>query len=388
MVTGGFPKRACAVVLVNKVKNPIKLAREMLVRGEKDDSGGGDQGGDAGGAQGHCCLGGETVEKLAKDWGLEMVKEDYFWTRKRWDEHKRGLHESVDERALKRDLPCSEQDIGWDGEAYLPQGTVGCVALDRYGKICVATSTGGLTNKLSGRIGDTPTIGGSYLSDCVSLFNAKAQVTRHIVGVKGPLKSCPRLCSLARRDDADCRFCIAGFWAEEWKELSPETRTRQPQDLLSRITTGLNISADALRNVMGDCIPRFSGFQELPSLQLEETEKLESTNSIRAVAMSGTGNGDSFLRLAAARSAGAIVRFSRNRSLASAVNQIAGPGGELEQSAGDRWGKTGEGEGGIIGIELIDGKGNIVFDFNCGGMFRCWVDNRGKERVMVFKDEY
>ena len=114
MVTRGFHKRASAVVLVNKVENPIKLAREMLVRGEKDDSGGDDQWGDAGGAQGHCCLGGETVEKLAKYWGLEMVNENYFWTSKRWDEHKRGLHESVDERTLKQYLPCSEQDIGWE----------------------------------------------------------------------------------------------------------------------------------------------------------------------------------------------------------------------------------------------------------------------------------
>lgn len=104
--------------------------------------------------------------------------------------------------------------------------------------------------------------------------------------------------------------------------------------------------------------------------------------------MSGTGNGDSFLRLAAARTAGAIVRFCPNRSLASAVHQIAGAGGELQRSAGDRWGKTGEGEGGIIGIELVDGKGKVVFDFNCGGMFRCWVDEQGRERVMVFKDEY
>lgn len=104
--------------------------------------------------------------------------------------------------------------------------------------------------------------------------------------------------------------------------------------------------------------------------------------------MIGTGNGDSFLRLAAARTAGAIVRFSPNRSLESAVSQIAGSGGELERSAGDRWGKTGEGEGGIIGIELVNGKGKIVFDFNCGGMFRCWVDDHGIEKVMVFKDEY
>ena len=276
MVTRGFNKRACAVVLVNRVKNPIKLAREMLVRGDKDSSGGG-----ARGAQGHCCLGGETVEKLAEDWGLEMVDESYFWTRKRWDEHKRGLHESEDDRALRQNRevwPYSadsfsflvglailqapgcratvseisewlsnkaawrakpqhvlqsriyaelnredgsyhtpdqfsgrdrsfakqrpqenqtcgpepywtiasdklalfaeardeayalhnkaeecqddksrwplfpEQDSRWDGQAYLPQGTVGCVALDKYGTMCVATSTGGLTNKLSGRV--------------------------------------------------------------------------------------------------------------------------------------------------------------------------------------------------------------------------------------------
>lgn len=276
MVTRGFSKRACAVVLVNRVKNPIRLAREMLVRGEKDSSKGG-----ARGAQGHCCLGGETVEQLAEGWGLEMVDESYFWTRKRWDEHKRGLHESENDRALRptrhvwpysadsfsllvglailqapgcratvleisewlsseeawpaepqhvlqsriyaelneeagshhthhhflrkdryfvkqrtqedqthgsepywtiasdkmalfvkardegyalhnkvegrQDDKCHwpmfpEQDSGWDGQAYLPQGTVGCVALDKYGTMCVATSTGGLTNKLSGRV--------------------------------------------------------------------------------------------------------------------------------------------------------------------------------------------------------------------------------------------
>ncbi|KAF6240041.1 hypothetical protein HO173_001651 [Letharia columbiana] len=467
MVTRDFRKRGCAVVLVNKVKNPIKVAREMLVRGEKDDSGSGGLSGGGGGAQGHCCLGGETVEKLAKSWGLEMVDESYFWTRRRWDEHKRGLHESRDERALRQmdvwpysvdshtlliglailQAPSSratvseigdwlskkaawrvgpqhiwqtrvpselkreseshhvlhqylgkaryfteqqpqeneirgsepywtiapekvahfvkardegyalhnkyeehqedkcrwplfpEQDSGWDGQAYLPQGTVGCVALDQYGTMCVATSTGGVTNKLSGRIGDTPTIG-------------------------------------------------AGFWAEEWSQSSLERRTRPPQDLSSRIPAVLNGLSDGLRNVMGDCIPNFSGYQEVPSFQEMGLEKAESMSSIRAVAMSGTGNGDSFLRLAAARTAGAIVRFSPNRSLASAINQVAGSGGELERSAGDRWGETGEGEGGIIGIELVGGKGKIAFDFNCGGMFRCWVDDHGKEKVMVFKDEY
>ena len=104
MVTRGFHKRACAVVLVNKVKNPIKLAREMLVRGDRDGLSDDDLSGGAGGAQGHCCLGGKTVEKLAKDWGLEMADESYFWTRKRWDQHKRGLHESDVERAMRQNM--------------------------------------------------------------------------------------------------------------------------------------------------------------------------------------------------------------------------------------------------------------------------------------------
>lgn len=231
MVTRGFHKRACAVVLVSKVKNPIKLAREMLVRGGEDSSAGGDLSGGTGGAQGHCCLGGKTVEKLAKDWGLEMVDESYYWTRKRWDEHKRGLHKSQDERTL-----C--QNSGWDGQTYLPQGTVGTVALDKYGTMCVATSTGGLTNKLSGRIGDTPTIG-------------------------------------------------AGFWAEEWNQSSLEKRTRQPQYLSSQIPAALNEFADGLRNVVGDCIPYLSGYHEISSFQELTSEKVESMSRIRAVAMSG-----------------------------------------------------------------------------------------------------
>ena len=337
MVSRGFRKRACGIVLVKRVKNPIKLAREMLVRGETDGSGGGNGGGGdpsggAGGAQGHCCLGGETVERLAEEWGLEMVDERYFWTKKRWDEHRRGLGAS---NAGDPSMPVfDEGETGWDGKEYLPQGTVGCVALDHYGTLCVATSTGGLTNKLPCRIGDTPTIG-------------------------------------------------AGFWAEEWDE-TPLERSMTP----SQYTSSSNFILEELRSVVGDCFPNLSAHREHSPSTPSMLEKGKPSNDLRAVALSGTGNGDSFLRLAAARTAGAIVRFAPDRSLASAVNQIAGSFGELQRSAGERWGQTGEGEGGIIGIELVDGKGKVVFDFNCGGMFRCWIDERGQERVMVFKDEY
>lgn len=74
--------------------------------------------------------------------------------------------------------------------------------------------------------------------------------------------------------------------------------------------------------------------------------------------------------------------------LAQAVSIVAGPRGQLQQSAEDRWNKTGEGEGGIIGIEYYLGEGKVVADFNCGGMFRAWVDEKGKEQMMVFREGY
>lgn len=343
MVSKGYRKRGCGVVLIKHVKNSILLAREMLIRGETD-GGGGHNGGDnsdpsggSGGAQGHCVLGGPTLEGLARQWELDMVPESYYWTKKRWDEHKRGLEKSgVPNPTWTQNPQWSPEEESWDGHEYLPQGTVGCVALDMYGTLCVATSTGGLTNKLSGRIGDTPTIG-------------------------------------------------AGFWAEEWwNQRDMVYRQPRPQAPLSAMLP------DGLRDIVADCLPVGGGtYEEIPQgLPLSEKQgPLPYSSSYRAVAMSGTGNGDSFLRTAATRTAAAMARWS-NRSLTSSVQEVAGVDGELQRSAGDRWGKTGEGEGGIIGIEIFNGVGKIVFDFNCGGMFRAWTDDQGKERCMVFKEEY
>ncbi|KAL8780066.1 MAG: hypothetical protein Q9213_006656 [Squamulea squamosa] len=342
MTTHPYHKRACAVILLTHTKNPILLAKEMLIRGETDGSGspnGGDgnPSGGTGGAQAHCVLSGKTVEKLAASWGLEMVEEKYFWTRKRWEQHRQGLEKGLLEEKETEDERDGDgywgDEEGWDGKEYLPQGTVGCVVLDRDGMMCVATSTGGLTNKLSGRIGDTPTIG-------------------------------------------------AGFWAEEWR-----VRRQKPIRVQSPLA---GLVPDGLRDVLKDCLPGLGGYQGLAKEETadEKDDDQRRSSDIRAVAMSGTGNGDSFLRTAAVRTAAAIARFSRCRSLDSAIREIAGPDGELQRSAGDRWGRTGEGEGGIIGIELVDGVGRVVADFNCGGMFRCWNDDSGAERVMVFKEEY
>ena len=382
MVTRSYRKRYCATTLLKCVKNPIKLTREMLVRGEDDGSSDGNSGGDgdtaggAGGAQGHCCLSGEGAEKLAEAWGIEMVPPRYFWTKKRWDEHRRGLgkqtkgsqHFGPRPLTLQRDSrddsferstskgartfikslsshPGDDRGEGWDGIEYLPQGTVGCVALDREGCICVATSTGGLTNKLAGRVGDTPTVG-------------------------------------------------AGFWAEEWT-YGPPLSPPVPRSIFDSVIQ--NIVSNLHTSFLRDCLPT----QILPNGYHQARNEKEPTTQVRAVAISGTGNGDSFLRLCACRTAGAIVRFSPpppnglvpSRTLASAINQITGLGGELQRSAGDRWGKTEEGQAGMIGIEFVDdgkgdAKGQVVYDFNCGGMFRCFVDAEGRERVMVFREEY
>ncbi|GAB1731030.1 hypothetical protein NU195Hw_g8518t1 [Hortaea werneckii] len=366
-----YRKRGVGVMKVRRVKNPILLAKEMLERGNEDDGGG---------AQGHVQLEGETCEKLAREWGVELVRPSYFWTRKRWDEHRRGLGlESSDElyREHRRradegvsgpkvggledeDIAGSLKfaggegderfwagDVSWDGKEYLPQGTVGAVVLDRSGMTCVATSTGGITNKLPGRIGDTPTLG-------------------------------------------------AGFWAEEWEVLPqrPSNSTVQPRHQPSPLTS--------LTTALTSCLPTLTPYLPLPTSepQLEEPsdsrKPIPSTPSKRSIAISGTGNGDSFLRLSAARTAAAIAQYQTHDAgtpqggypLQASVTKIAGPNGQLQRSAAERWGRTGEGEGGMIGIDFTPGVGGeIVADFNCGGMFRAWEDESGRGRMAVFRTE-
>ena len=342
MVSRGKKKRGVGVMGLQHVKNPIKLAREMLIRGEEDLEGGNGEHrgpmtdilGNSSGAQGHCQLYRDSAERLAKQWGLELVDEKYFFVQARWDEHIRGLDKEEKGKGLAT----------WDAAEYLPQGTCGAVALDADGVLAVATSTGGMTNKLPGRIGDTPTLG-------------------------------------------------AGFWAEEWEEeyCSRMKRTLTHQAPLLEI-------GDTLKGILADCLPSLSSYQPLPPEDLNEKDDAEKI--VRSTALSGTGNGDSFLRMNAARTASAIARYRGSCSphgtlLSEAVREITGPDGELQKSAGKRWKKTGEGEGGIIGIELSiveDGQGrlkkaqsHIVQDYNCGGMFRAWIKDDGKAVMRVWR---
>ncbi|EAW18162.1 isoaspartyl peptidase/L-asparaginase [Aspergillus fischeri NRRL 181] len=352
----GSIKRGVGVMGLRNVRHPIQLARECLLRTGHDANG--NPNGDGGNV--HSQLMAPYVEELARAWGLEFKPDRWFWTKRRWEEHRRGLNGEAE--------PVS-----------MSQGTVGCVCLDRWGNLVVATSTGGLTNKLPGRIGDTPTLG-------------------------------------------------AGFWAEAWEEVLPEAEgmgmvyrssMSDPRD-----AEDASSGTAAIKRMVAECIPPVVNRLLWPDTRLRSLEHSSEKQALleqeglprrvkrRAVALSGTGNGDSFLRVAAARTACAMLRYSQAsvpRSLADAVSAVAGPDGELQRSAGRRWGKTGEGEAGIIGIEaetVLDAtgaglhaeqqkslsRGKVVFDFNCGGMWRAWVeeDATGKdvERVMVFREEY
>ncbi|CAD0101143.1 unnamed protein product [Aureobasidium mustum] len=335
MVSKDYHKRGVGVMEISEAKNPIKLARELLVRGVEADGGG---------AGAHVQLAGETANKLAQAWGLETVSPGYYWTKRRWDEHRKGLGKSTDRETYRKHKrradKCSSyvaecaadardlnvHDPSWNGQDYLPQGTVGAVVLDSDGMLCVATSTGGLTNKLPGRIG---------------------------VG--------------------------AGFWAEQWIEENPFDRPRGMIYQQPTLSPAARLVSGDFANVLQDCLPNFSSY--LPVSSREDTTNEQPVKALSArhgVALSGT-----------ARTASAMTRFSfPPLPLAVSVSRVAGPDGILQHSAEERWKKTGEGEGGMIGIEYRFGQGTVVADFNCGGMFRAWVDDDGKQRMMVFKEEF
>lgn len=123
----GTTKKAGAVAGVSRIKNPISAARAVMDKTE------------------HVLLIGNGAERFAFRNGITEVSPTYFWTEHRWNEMKR--HGEKIEKASK-------------------SGTVGAVARDSKGRIAAGTSTGGMTYKMSGRIGDSPIIGaGTYADD-------------------------------------------------------------------------------------------------------------------------------------------------------------------------------------------------------------------------------
>lgn len=135
-VMDGKTLMAGAIAGVGDIKNPIRVARTVMEKSE------------------HVMLSGVGASQFAKEQGFEPVENSYFYTEKRY----RSLQE-----LLKKEREATTND---------KHGTVGCVALDTYGNIAAGTSTGGMTNKKYGRIGDSPIIGaGTYANNQTGAFS-------------------------------------------------------------------------------------------------------------------------------------------------------------------------------------------------------------------------
>ena len=127
-IMNGQNLNAGAISGIKTIKNPISAARLVMEKSE------------------HVFLSGEGAEEFAKLQGLDIINNEYFIT----------------ETRLKSLLNAKKRDSIKDNKF----GTVGCVAIDKFGNITSGTSTGGMTNKKWNRIGDVPIIGaGTYANN-------------------------------------------------------------------------------------------------------------------------------------------------------------------------------------------------------------------------------
>jgi beta-aspartyl-peptidase (threonine type) len=146
-IMDGATLNAGAVAGVESVRNPILLARRVMEESP------------------HVLLVGDGAEAFAEEQGFEAVPNEYFYTARR-----RAALERVQER--ERSTSGGAQPHG-DPEPWQMTGTVGAVALDQRGHLAAATSTGGMTNKRWGRVGDSPIIAaGTYADDRTCAISA------------------------------------------------------------------------------------------------------------------------------------------------------------------------------------------------------------------------
>ncbi|KAF7983282.1 hypothetical protein HWV62_22932 [Athelia sp. TMB] len=255
-------RRGFGLTLLTQTRNPSQLARAFYLSPDLVP---------------HTMLSGPSAEKASEaELGFKLVDPSYYFTEGRWREHRRGL--GLPEEPLPNGHQDSES-CGADNEHLdkLPTGTVGAVALDIRGCIAAVTSTGGKTNKLVGRVGDTPQMG-------------------------------------------------SGFWAEEWKVHGWFRK--------------------AWNHVSGK-------------------------GNSRAVGVSGTGDGDYFIRLATASTIGRRVRLLHeplHKAAAWAVEDLRK-------------------EGGAGGVIAVDNRGNVAMPLNSSGMYRGVIREDGVPKTAIFDDD-
>ncbi|KAI9445654.1 asparaginase [Russula earlei] len=261
-------RHALALTLLTHTRNPSQLARTLYLSPDKTR---------------HAFLSGAPAEDLG---GLPPVHPSYFYTSARWREHRRGLGLPEDDAPPGKEEGAiaggkdDDDDDDDDDEVLLdmmPLGTVGAVALDGRGCIAVCTSTGGRTNKLPGRVGDTPHNG-------------------------------------------------AGFWAEEWQA------------------------------------PRGRWLRWLPH---------PWPGKVHAVGVSGTGDGDAF------------IRQNTAATLAHRMQYLNEPVQKAARSVVEALLR----EGGVGGVIALDNHGNVATPLNCPGMYRGLVREDGVLKTAIFEDE-
>ena len=127
---------AGAVAGIKNIKNPIQLSRKVMENSE------------------HVMLCADGAAAFAKKMGFEFTPDSYFYTKQRHQQWQSAVLE--DKIALDHNIKTDEKKFG----------TVGAVALDMHGNLAAGTSTGGMTNKQFGRVGDSPIIGaGTYANN-------------------------------------------------------------------------------------------------------------------------------------------------------------------------------------------------------------------------------
>lgn len=139
-IMDGATRMAGAVAGVRTIRNPIQAAHAVMTKST------------------HVLLIGKGAETFASEQGIEIVDASYFHTQFRWNQLQKAIAE---ERVLLDHDADSNTPADEDGK----YGTVGAVALDCHGNLAAGTSTGGLTNKRFGRVGDSPIIGAGTYAD-------------------------------------------------------------------------------------------------------------------------------------------------------------------------------------------------------------------------------
>jgi L-asparaginase / beta-aspartyl-peptidase len=134
----GRVRKAGAIASVTNVKNPISAARAVMEKSR------------------HVLFVGEGAEKFARESGLEIVDPSYFRTEHRWQQLQEILKEEAS-RPEKKGAALAQRTVEWS--------TVGAVAVDRDKNTAAGTSTGGMSNKKHGRVGDSPIIGAGTWAD-------------------------------------------------------------------------------------------------------------------------------------------------------------------------------------------------------------------------------